>query len=115
MLNEAHTAHVCRELEDRVGSLAGHHACIAQHEVRNDVLYIIEALKPLIDGLDVDCTNLLAVAAQGGNETASNEASATCDDEQRRCHDPYGQGFERRRKAQTFIRRSRLVMRRYLS
>ncbi len=76
VLDEAHAAHVRREIVDFVGALGGGLAIVFEVQVEREILDIVEALIPLVERLDVHGANLLiTLFAERGDEMTADKTA----------------------------------------
>ncbi len=82
-LDEAHAAHVGREVEDRGRAVRSGLAVLQQAEIEHDVLDALVGLVPVVDRLDVDGPDPLEPAdAQLGDEVPADEAAGAGDQDE---------------------------------
>jgi hypothetical protein len=81
VLDEAHAAHVGREVEDLVDAVHGALAGLLVAQVENHVLGALVELVPVLEGLHVDTADLgEAPCEQGVDEVAADESAASGDE-----------------------------------
>ena len=79
-LDEAHPAHVGGEVVDDPRAVDRLLGGFAEGQVKALVLGAVEALVPVVEGLDIDRPNLLALTQEVRDEVASDETAGAGDD-----------------------------------
>ena len=81
VLDEAHAAHVGRQLKDRAGSLDRLAAVLFVLQIQAEIFDAGDNLVPLVQGLDVDGADLARAAGnQILDQMTANKASRTAND-----------------------------------
>ena len=82
-LDEAHAAHVGRQVVDHLGVLGGLAARLEQGEIAHLILDAGSLLVPLVEGLHVDGADLgVAALLQHAHQVATDEATGASDDDE---------------------------------
>src|ERR1700678_117364 len=81
VLDEAHAAHVGREVVNLVHALRGDFTIRFFVEIEGEILDVAKALIPLVDRLNVDCANIsVALVAERRDEMATNKTAGSRND-----------------------------------
>src|ERR1700674_3553286 len=81
MFYEAHATHICGEIVDVLSAFGGRLAVFLQVQVERQVLDVVEAAVPLLQGFDINSPKgSVALLAKCCDEVAADEPSRPCDD-----------------------------------
>ncbi len=83
VLDEAHAAHVGRQVVDGGGPFARRAAGVEVLQVGDDIVHFVEDLIPLVQWLDVDGPDSpIVLTPQFGDQVASDKSATSGDDDQ---------------------------------